>query len=275
MSVGRIEIEDFYPYSFAPRVRYGNDQPPHEQIDRLLAAGLRAYELTLRDFLPLTDQLLQIPRDLNPGDERLPAWINGFLPGLDSVTLYGLLSTKQPRLYLEIGSGYSTRFAALAARRNSPGTRIVSIDPAPRAEVDALCDEIVRSPLQDCDLKMFDQLERDDILYVDGSHRLLQNSDVEVLFLEVLPRLRKGVLIHLHDICWPYDYPTSYLRCMYSEQYVLGALLVVAPQTIEVVLPNTYISYRTALGAIFDALWNAPHLASIERHGCSFWFRLR
>jgi hypothetical protein len=77
------------------------------------------------------------------------------------------------------------------------------LDPEPRAQIDALCDTSIRRRLEDCDLSMFDQLEAGDILFFDGSHRVFTNSDVTVFFLELMPRLKPGVIVHIHDIFLP------------------------------------------------------------------------
>jgi hypothetical protein len=201
-----------------------------------------------------------------------PHWLNGFLPGLDGISLYGIVASRRPKRFYEIGSGNSTNFAAAARRAHSPSTSIVSIDPAPRAEVDTLCDVVIRRALQDCDLTLFADLEPGDVLFLDGSHRVLQNSDVAIFFLEILPALRPGVLVHVHDIFWPADYPIEWAQRMYSEQYMLGMLLLFAEQSFEVLLPNAYVSWYEGLVGLFEPVWSAPHLLGTERHGCSFWF---
>jgi hypothetical protein len=190
---------------------------------------------------------------------------------MDGIAVFGFISYKKPRIVIEIGSGYSTKFAARAIKLNSPSTKLISIDPYPRAEIDQLCDEIIRKPLEECELELFDELSKDDILFFDGSHRVLQNSDNTVLFMEVIPRLSSGVYIHLHDICWPFDYPDEWGKRMYSEQYVLGAMLLYAHDIFDIILPNSYISFCTDLINLFSPLWNAPHLEGIDRHGVSFW----
>lgn len=267
-----IEIEDFYPYSYQPKVRYGDSNPPHPIIEPILAQGLNQYRETLEKYKEFSDDFLKISRDYNPEQPGEPCWINGFLPGLDSVTLYGMIAAQKPNIYCEIGSGNSTKFVAAAKKSHSPRTKIISIDPAPRAEVDELCDEIIRLPLQECDLSIFDKLDAGDVLFLDGSHRVLQNSDVTVFFLELYPRLKPGVIIQVHDIFWPFDYPTAWAKRMYSEQYILGALIIYAEANIDILLPNFYIASKKELSSIFDNLWKADHLKGIEPHGGSFWF---
>ena len=69
------------------------------------------------------------------------------------------MAANRPRLYLEVGSGYSTRFARQAIKDHSPETEILSIDPCPRDEIDAICDEVIRLPVEEVDLELFDRLE--------------------------------------------------------------------------------------------------------------------
>lgn len=266
-----LVLDDYYPLDPVPR--YGHGKPQHAAIRATIEARLPRYTQTLESFRAFMPQFLEIARKPDARRPEEPAWLNGFFPGLDTVALFGLLSTLRPKRFLEIGSGNSTRVAAKAKRLNSPATEIISIDPVPRAEVDSLCDMLVREPLETLDLAMFDRLEASDILFVDGSHRVFQNSDVAVVFLEILPRLKPGIYIHLHDIFWPDDYPPIWAKRYYSEQYMLGLLLLFAPEQFEIVLPNAFISYYTELPNLFADLWHAPHLHSIERHGVSFWLR--
>jgi hypothetical protein len=266
-----IVLDDFYPINPMPRYGFGRPFPP--KILEVLEQGLSEYQHMLESFRPFTHQLLQIARDPSPIHPEQPAWINGFLPGLDSLALFGLVSTLKPKLFLEIGSGNSTRFAARAKALNSPQTKIISIDPYPRVEIDQLCDEIVREPLEAVDLSVFEQLSAGDVLFFDGSHRVFQNSDVTVFFIDILPYLKSGVYIHIHDIVWPLDYPPGWEHRYYSEQYMLAMILLFGLKDFQIILPNSYIARCTELTHIFDDVWDAPALAGIERHGGSFWLR--
>ncbi len=132
----------------------------------------------------------------------------------------------RPKRFVEVGSGDSTRSASRrrSIRDHSLPTLITSIDPTPRAEIDKLCDFVIRKPLEEVELDVFDELGPGDFLFIDGSHRSFSNSDVTVAFLDVLPRLRAGVVVHFHDIFWPYDYPPEWADRYYSEQYLLRLL---------------------------------------------------
>jgi hypothetical protein len=213
-----------YPVRCVPRYGYG--KPPHQALYEMIAARRAAYEKTLRAFLPCVNDLAVIPVHAIDSEPDDPHWVNGFLPGLDAVAIYGFLAIRNPGLYTEIGSGNSTKFARSAIRRRRLQTRITSIDPTPRANVAAIVDDIIVRPLEDVDVRLFDELGEGDMLFFDGSHRSFMNSDVTVFFLEILPRLRPGVLVGIHDICLPLDYPPAYAPHFYSEQYLLATYLL-------------------------------------------------
>jgi len=266
-------IEDFYDYSYTPIARYGWGKPGLSQIENTLEKGLARYEILLRQFSEYSNDLLSISVHQNPALPQQPNWVNGFFPGLDALSLYGMIAVFKPETFLEIGSGNSTKFAFAAKQAHSQHTNIVSIDPSPRVEIDGICDNVVRIPLQNCDKHLFMELKPGDILFLDGSHRVLQNSDVTIFFLEIFPLLSPGVIVHIHDIAWPFDYPDEWAGRMYSEQYMLGMLLLYAEESIEVLLPVFYISMHQNLMLLFENIWSAPELEGIEPRGASFWFQ--
>ncbi len=266
-----ILIDDF-PYS--PRPRYGYGQPPHRQLFDVLNPGRIQYAAVLESFLQFTSDFLEIPTH---GEEAgaEPFWINGYLPGMDAAALYGFLALKRPALYLEIGSGNSTKFARRCIRRHGLPTRILSLDPSPRATVDALCDEVIRQPVEEVDLTLFDRLQEGDILFVDHSHRSFMNSDATVVFLDILPRLRPGVLVQIHDIYLPWDYPAEWVSRHYNEQYLLACYLLSRMPPFAVTLPCTFATIDPELSRVLDPLWDQPLMTGVSRHGASFWVTVR
>lgn len=160
-------------------------------------------------------------------------WNNGFIPAFDGLSLMWAAETAKST-YMEIGSGNSTMFAKAAILESGKGTRIVSIDPSPRADIDALCDEVIREPLEVIDVSYFIQLAPGDTLFVDISHRSFMNSDVTTFMLDVLPLIPKGVLIGIHDIFLPYDYFHTWAERAYNEQYLLGCYLLSNPNYFRV-----------------------------------------
>lgn len=261
-----------YPPSSRNEPRYtANNTNKH--IDRILEAGINTYRETLASFPRFFEKLSKIDA-YDSGDTGAPYYINSFLPGLDCVSLYCILAMNNPRLYVEVGSGNSTKFARRSITDNGLRTRIISIDPHPRAKIDDLSDRVVRMPVEDVDLSIFEQLEENDVLFVDNSHRCFTNSDVTVCFLDIMPCLKHGVFLHLHDIFWPVDYPAEWGQRYYNEQYLLGALLANGLLGYEIVLPNYYVSLNADLPKIVEPLWaSSDRFQNVERHGCSFWMR--
>jgi hypothetical protein len=134
-------------------------------------------------------------------------------------------------------------------------------------------------PLEDCDLTVFSKMESGDILFFDGSHRVFTNSDVTVLFFDILPRLKPGILVHLHDIFLPSDYPAVWNGRLYSEQYLLGAMLLCGNAPFKTILPNYFVCNDFRLGTqvkrIFDGRPGTPvpfyYNTGVEMPGVSFW----
>lgn len=193
---------------------------------------------------------------------------------MDTVTLYSFTRVRRPLRYVEVGSGQSTKVVARARRDASIEMEITSIDPQPRSEVDALCDRLVRLPLEKVDLnKCFGGLGSGDIVFFDGSHRVLPNSDCVAFFLDVLPSLPPGVLVGVHDIWLPDDYPEPFLEFWWSEQYLLAALLLGEPAWLRVELPTYFSSAQPELDALVAPLFDRPALAPVDRRGTLCWMQ--
>jgi hypothetical protein len=266
-----------YPVEAVPRFGYG--KPAHPELTRILAANDAQYRNFLSQFLTLSPELFRISLR-QPKRSTEPSWLHDWLDGLDTFALYGFVATRKAATYLEVGSGYSTKVARRAVKDHGLRTSIVSIDPNPRSEIDSLCDEVIRQPLEKSDPKIFDRMERGDILFMDGSHRSFMNSDVTVFFLEILPRLKPGVLVHVHDIFLPLDYPPyweyeHYPHRYWSEQYLLAAGLLAGHSTYDVILPNHYVSITPSVAGVLEEFWNNSAVAGVPRGGSSFWIQTR
>ncbi|MEY2447955.1 MAG: hypothetical protein QOH79_1431 [Acidimicrobiaceae bacterium] len=242
----------------------------HRDLDRLLETGVANYMEVLDSFRQFMEPLAAISRDGTTMSH--PCWVNRLLIGLDTVALYGFTRTRRPHRYVEIGSGQSTKVVARARRDGSLTTHITSIDPAPRRSVDALCDVSIRSHLELVDVDAtFGPLVEGDIVFFDGSHRVLPNSDCVAFFLDVLPSLPPGVLVGVHDIYLPADYPAGFLEMWWSEQYLLAAMLLADCPWLEITLPAFYASGRDDLAAVLGELWSRPNLRGVNPRGSSFW----
>lgn len=237
-----------YPVTQKPR--YGYKVAPPAQIQALIAGERKRHVDFLRALPALGAIANRIGYDAADVGTAEPFWNSGWLPPGDGAALLHYIVTLKPKIFLEIGSGNSTKFARHAIRSANVGTTIISIDPEPRAEIDEICDQVIRKGLQDADLAIFDELQAGDILFFDGSHRLFTDSDVAVFFLEVMPRLQAGVIVHIHDIFWPRDYPPSWGHRYYSEQYMVGQLLILAGDKLQLLLANAYIDQDPELRAL-------------------------
>ena len=198
--------------------------------------------------------------------------------GTDALILYCMVRHMRPRLILEIGSGFSSRVSAQAAIMNGD-TRLVCVDPyddgttrheALRKGFPGLA-EFIPERAENLGVDFFDRLSDGDILFIDSSHISRIGSDVNFLFLEVLPRIKPGVIIHVHDIFIPFEYPAEWVLGMYrffNEQYLLRALLTQNPH-FEIMLCNYYLGQK--------------HKADLQQTfprspwwgGTSCWFRRR
>jgi hypothetical protein len=256
--------------------RYGHGKPAHKLLYEIINQNRSVYEENLKSFMKYADNIHLIKDATIENDEDKPTWNNGYLPGLDILGIYGILAKYKPAKYIEIGSGNSTKVARYAITENQLRTEITSIDPFPRANIDHLADKVIRKPCENISDNRFiiESLKENDILFIDNSHRVFANSDATICFLELLPYLRKGVIIHFHDIYLPYDYPQFMCDRFYNEQYMLSAFILANPAKYKTILPNYFISQDKELCNLIAPMWDHPNLLNVERHGGSFWLQI-
>ena len=249
-------------------------QPQNKLIAEKLSLFRQNYINFIKDLGVLGEFFSQIPIEEPPGRQAIsPYWLNQYLPSGDAIALCGFLVKHNPAVYIEVGSGNSTKFAKKVISHFNLRTKIISIDPYPRAEIDSLCDEVVRAPLQEVPVTLFQKLRQGSILFVDGSHRCLQNSDVTYMFLDVMPNLQPGVILHFHDIFLPQDYPISWSDRVYNEQYLLGVLLLFG-SGYEILYSAYYASHDSQLNAQFESVLRPFLPAKCNCGGGSLWMRM-
>jgi hypothetical protein len=188
-------------------------------------------QLKLLERFDYNDELAGIP-DMKT-DELVFHFKNvGFESG-DAEYLYNLIRLKKPARMFEIGSGYSTLMAMRAIQRNreeNPGyaCRHLCIEPYEKPWLEKTGVTVVRQCVEDVDKSVFSELAENDILFIDSSHVIRPQGDVLCEFLELLPDLNTGVIVHIHDIFSPRDYPVEWVRDevrLWNEQYLLEAFL--------------------------------------------------
>lgn len=196
---------------------------------------------------------------------------------LDSRSTFVLLRHWQPRRIVEVGSGYSSLLMADINRRFLGGqTELICIEPYPRPflrDPSNGVSRLIEAKVQDVGFDVFERLDAGDILFIDSSHVAKTGSDVNHLYLQVIPRLKKGVRIHVHDILLPNDYLRSWVvddNRSWNEQYLLQALLMYS-NAFEVTFGCSYAFHRFP-ELVREAL-NHPKGHAFA--GGSFWFEKR
>jgi predicted O-methyltransferase YrrM len=213
---------------------------------------------------------------------------NWLFEALDAEVLHCLIRHFKPKRIVEIGSGYTTLISARAAvmnQRDGVQTEVTCVEPYPNATLKrgfpGLAN-LIEKPVQQLDLSLFESLEPNDILFIDSSHVAKIGSDVVYEYLEILPRLRPGVLVHVHDIFLPEDYPREWVvrqHKFWTEQYLLRAFLTFNARY-EVVWASSMMSLA-AKEEIERAIpsWKGSHVRlppdlrreALTRDGANVW----
>ena len=193
---------------------------------------------------------------------------NGYFDTPDAEALYLMVRRFAPNQVIEVGCGNSTRVTRQAIRDGGLATRLTAIDPWPRADIADAVDRFEQATLETVEPEMFAALASGDILFIDSSHQVRMSNDVAHLFCRIIPALAPGVVIHVHDVFLPYEYPKRFFYdCpSWGEQYLLHALLQGGGY--EILWPG-YLLQRDRP----DAVAALPFLG--QGRAQSFWMRKR
>jgi hypothetical protein len=151
---------------------------------------------------------------------------------IEAQALHGAIRHFRPEEIIEVGSGVSTSCAlaatALNEKEGAPKCSITCVEPYPRTWLKHAPVQLVERPVQTLDVRDFERLGAGSLLFIDSSHTVKTGSDTNYLILEVLPRLRPGVIVHFHDIYLPYDYQRDALDSFWQwqETALLHAFLI-------------------------------------------------
>jgi predicted O-methyltransferase YrrM len=208
---------------------------------------------------------------------------NPFFAFGDGVVLTAMLRHLRPKRVVEVGSGFSSAaMLDINERYLSGQTRFTFIDPYPERLLSLLTPAdrdgvatVVASKVQDVPLSTFMTLEPGDILFIDSSHVAKEGSDVTHLLFHVLPHVRPGVVIHFHDILWPFEYPVSWLLGgrIWNEAYVLRAFLQFNT-SFQMLFFNSYLAKRhgTLLASKLPEMLKTPSFEDTFGNS-SLWLR--
>ena len=232
-------------------------------------------QLSLLEQFHYKDELLAIP--LEDQGSRQFYYHNGSYESGDAEYFYNIIRHFKPHRIVEVGSGYSTLLAMRAIENNrkddpSYSCDHVCIEPYERPWLEQTSATVIREKVEMCPDEIFDRLRDNDILFIDSSHVIRPQGDVLHEYLHILGRLSYGVLIHVHDVFTPYDYPAELVigtRNMWNEQYLLEALLCFNQQ-FEVIGAVNWLSHvhRDLLVEACPVLMREP-----LREPGSFWLR--
>jgi hypothetical protein len=267
LAQSRPELSDRWGYHIRP-IHYYEPLPDFRSITADQIKRKRAFpaiDFRWEGQLALVDELTNYRDELSQLEFDFD---NDFFSGFDAAVYYSLIRHLKPRGIIEIGGGYSTRIASKALTANHNGA-LTCIEPYPEERLNgaSIKVELITKRVEEIDVDFFSRLEANDILFIDSSHTVKFGSDVCYEFLEILPRLARGVWVHIHDIFFPHDYPADWLinrRLALNEQYMLEAFLAFN-KTFSVELANYWLclEHRDAAAR----LWSSTSSAS------SFWMK--
>lgn len=258
----------FIPYRYAGGIPPPGKRPPYRPVESVLEGRRARFEAWLAAIDEFAGALEAIGAEAPPA----PRWNQGWFPRLDAVAAYVITRKTRPDRIIEVGSGHSTRFFARAVADGGFPTRITAIDPAPRAEIAGLDSvDIVSGTVQTVGKEAFASLRAGDIVSIDSSHILMPGSDVDLLFNRVLPALPAGVLVHIHDIFLPDDYPAEWAWRGYNEQ--LGVAPLIHGETWQVQFSSHFVASRMGARATAGVVGRLPLLHGA--HETSLWLKKR
>lgn len=239
-------------------------------------------------MLRLLGDLSRHASDLPFEDDVVPGcrfrYANGSFNHFDAIVLACLMRRERPRRVIEVGSGWSSALMLDVRERYLPDLHLTFIDPDPsrlrallRPGDEARC-EVVARPVQEVEAGRFAALGEHDLLFIDSSHVVRFGSDVGYLFLEVLPALGPGVLVHVHDIFWNFEYPREWLLegRAWTEAYLVHAFLC-HNRAWEVVLFHDYLArfHWDALARLLPRCTTPVPGSPFRNAGVSLWLRRR
>lgn len=211
------------------------------RADELLSVEATPAAIDLREeqqlalFDEIAELLADAPFPVERTDEFRYYFENPAYSWSDALVLHAMLRHVRPRRVVEVGSGYSSAMLLDTTERwLEPGVEVTFVEPYPELLRNVLHkgDEervtVLDVGVQEVALDVFTRLDKDDILFIDSTHVVKAGSDVNRLFFEVLPALAPGVLVHLHDIFFPFEYPAEWVRegRAWQENYLLRAFLM-------------------------------------------------
>lgn len=240
----------FLPYRYADSLPSAGEAGPYTALSQQFAAAEPAFQDVLDRAATYRADFARFG-----GAPPAPRFEQDWFPSLDAVAAYVLLRERRPARIVEVGSGHSTRVMMRAIADGGFACAVTAIDPAPRADLSGLDLSLIRTTVHQAGLAPFAALSAGDLLFIDSSHLMMPGSDVDLLLNQILPSLPAGVLVHIHDIFLPDDYPTHWTWRGYNEQQAVACLL---QGNWRIVWASAYVTSRMAPALARSVLAELP-----------------
>ena len=232
MSVGVLPIRDHYYQPLINPRKYLQKSLREPRVLPGIQWNIDEQLALLKKF-HYQDELRSIPLGQNDAQPLAFYYNNPSLCAADAEFMYSIIRHFKPQRVIEVGCGYSTRLAVQAEKKNQAensahGCDHTCIEPYEMPWLEQLDVKVLRSKVEDLPLSTFASLQAGDILFIDSSHMIRPQGDVLFEFLQILPTLNPGVLVHVHDVFTPRDYLKEWIvdqHCQWNEQYLLEAFL--------------------------------------------------
>lgn len=269
--VGVFPILDHY---YEPKFNYSNIKIPFNKPRILPGIDLNIDgQLEILNSFNFSEELVELAN--KPKEKLVYSFDVGPFNSGDAEYLYNMIRHFKPRRILEIGSGHSTLIANHAVKKNMEiydfqEIKHICIEPFEHKWLEELGIEVIRSMVEDIPLDFFKQLESNDILFIDSSHVIRPQGDVLFEYLQILPSLNKGVIIHIHDIFTPRDYLQEWFdngTLFWNEQYLLEAFLTLN-SSFRIIGAVNYLKHE-----YYDSLIEKCPMLSKNREPGSFWIQ--
>ena len=261
---------------FSPIVNVAEAEQYFKHLNIKDIENIPGIDVNKNDMIAVWNELLPFlttnPFPDQPGMGFRYAFENGSYSWGDGSILHAMIRKHRPKRYIEIGSGWSSVCAVDTIERYSTVCQITFIEPYPDLlngllGKTKLSVDVAETSVQKVPVSLFDTLEQNDILFIDSTHVLRTGSDVCFELFEIMPRLKPGVLVHFHDIFWPFEYPAAWViddNRSWNELYAVRAFLTNNGQW-EILFFNNYFAqmekelientYPTFLKNSGGALW--------------------
>jgi predicted O-methyltransferase YrrM len=269
--VGVFPILDHY---YEPRFNYNKLKHSLREDRQLNGIDLNVSEqLAFIKKFKYNDEILEIAN--LPPNEMTFSFSEGPFRSGDAEFLYSIIRLLKPKKIIEIGSGYSTLMAQHGIGKNLNENNRYScdhtcIEPYENSWLEKLPVKVIRSLVEDVDIDYFSQLNENDILFIDSSHIIRPQGDVLFEYLQILPILKKGVLVHIHDIFTPKDYLSEWFlegTLFWNEQYLLESFLSLNP-SFKIIGALNYLKHNH-----YDDLLEKCPMLTRDREPGSFWIQ--